>query len=101
MNERGSGLGRIVSSGVDREMFGPMDGVREHSEGSYPVELYREPDNGRLVVRAWNECGNNYTDVDLFDLIEWPSANPSILGESWSITKRGSDNILPDSSEPI
>jgi hypothetical protein len=44
-----------------------LEGVREYVEGA-TVELWRHPKNGRLVVRAWNECGNNYTDVDLFDL---------------------------------
>jgi hypothetical protein len=24
-----------------------------------------------VVVRAYNECGNRYTDVDLLGLIEW------------------------------
>ena len=26
---------------------------------------------GRVVVRAFNECHNNYTDVDLDDLLLW------------------------------
>ena len=41
--------------------------VREHTE-RLDVELWLNP-NYRLVVRAYNECGNNYTDVDLFDLL--------------------------------
>jgi hypothetical protein len=43
--------------------------VREHSEGD-TVELWVNR-NGRLVIRAFNECHNNHTDVDLADLLEW------------------------------
>jgi hypothetical protein len=53
-----------------------LDGVREYSEGDV-VELWRDDDTGRLVIRARNECGNNSTTVDLFDLLEWMSAGPS------------------------
>lgn len=42
--------------------------VREHCEG-FPVELWLR--SGRLVVRCSNECGNNYTDLDLGDLLDW------------------------------
>jgi hypothetical protein len=56
----------------------PMEGVREHSEG-LAVELLPYGAEGRLVIRAWNECGNNYTNVDLGDLIEWLRAGPRIL----------------------
>jgi hypothetical protein len=45
-----------------------MDGVREHGE-SYPVEIWRYGKDRRLVVRALNQGGNNYTNVDLLDLI--------------------------------
>lgn len=45
-----------------------MEGVREYNE-ELPVELWRV--NGRLVVRALNEGGNNGTEVDLLDLVEW------------------------------
>jgi hypothetical protein len=51
-----------------------MAGVREHSE-HFPVELWRN--HGRLVIRAYSECGNNATDLDLFDLVVWLSSGPS------------------------
>lgn len=47
--------------------------VREHTEGDV-VELWWGS-QGRIVVRAWNECHNNYTDVDLFDLLAWIECN--------------------------
>ncbi|GAA3895717.1 hypothetical protein GCM10022276_13470 [Sphingomonas limnosediminicola] len=50
-----------------------MHGVREYSEG-LPVELRRH--EGRLVLRAFSECGNRYTDVDLLDVIEWCKNGP-------------------------
>lgn len=46
-----------------------LPSVREYTEGE-PVELWVGT-NGRVVLRAWNECRNNYTDVDLFDLLDW------------------------------
>ena len=46
-----------------------LSGVREYSEG-YPVEVWLRED-GRVVVRAFNECGNNRTDIDLLDLLAW------------------------------
>jgi hypothetical protein len=52
-----------------------MEGVREHGEG-FPVELRRDPRSGRLLIRAFNECGNNYTDVDLGDLVGWLQSGP-------------------------
>ncbi len=58
----------------------PLGGMREHNE-KMPVELWRVH-GGRLVVRAWNECGNNATDVDLLDLLEWVRCAPKdILGD--------------------
>src|SRR5258705_8225184 len=50
-----------------------LNGVREHSEGD-PLELWRDDESGRLVIRASNECGNNSTRVDLWDLLDWLSA---------------------------
>jgi hypothetical protein len=44
-----------------------LNGVREYAEG-LDVELWRNQ-RGRLIVRAYNECGNAYTNVDLLDLI--------------------------------
>lgn len=48
-----------------------LDGVREYSEG-WDVELWRSRE-GRLIVRAYNEGHNNYTNVDLIDLLRWLS----------------------------
>ena len=47
-----------------------MVGVREYAEG-YPVELGRDDESGRLVIRATNECGCNCTDIDLQDIVAW------------------------------
>ena len=44
---------------------------------SEPVRLVRRPYNGRLVIRAMNEGGNSYTDVDLLDLMEWLQWGPA------------------------
>jgi hypothetical protein len=52
-----------------------MAGVREHSEG-YPVELRRNAETGRLAIVARNEGGHNFTEVDLFDLIDWLRQGP-------------------------
>ncbi len=51
-----------------------LGGVREYTE-NYPVALWRRPD-GRLVVVAKNEGGNNNTVIDLFELIEWLRIGP-------------------------
>ena len=51
-----------------------LDGVREHGEHE-AVELWYGR-AGRVVIRAYNEGGNNFTDVDLGDLLAWSSANP-------------------------
>lgn len=52
-----------------------MAGVREHDEG-FPVELCRDEKTERLVIRAFNEGGNNCTSVDLLDLVAWLQAGP-------------------------
>jgi len=51
-----------------------MVGVREYGE-SKPVELWRDDETGRLVIRASNECGNNSTSVDLFELLDWVASD--------------------------
>lgn len=49
----------------------PLTGVKEYAEG-LDVELVRSPlTDGRLAIRALNECGNNETIVDLWDLVDW------------------------------
>jgi hypothetical protein len=52
------------------DVLAEMKGVREYIDGS-PVELVRRQQNGRLVIRAYNEGGNSHTDVDFMDLVEW------------------------------
>ena len=52
-------------------------GVREYGEGLFPVELWRTGPLGRLIIRAYNECGNNYTDVDLLDILKWLEKGPA------------------------
>jgi len=54
-----------------------MNRVREYGEGSN-VELWRLA-NGRVAIRAYNECGSNYTEIDLIDLVQWLEANDSGL----------------------
>lgn len=43
--------------------------VREWVE-DMPVELWVNR-GGRLVLRAYNECGHNSTEIDVFDLLDW------------------------------
>jgi hypothetical protein len=52
-----------------------MTGVREYVEGN-TVELVRNQDNGRLIVRAYNEGGLNFTEIDLFDLLSYLQEGP-------------------------
>ncbi len=62
------------------EVCAHMDGVREYAEG-YAVDLMRDPDAGRLVIRATNEGGHNVTHVDLLDLLGWLRMRyPNLLG---------------------
>lgn len=57
-------------------MICEMEGVREDGEG-FPVLLRRDSKSGRLLIRAFNECGNNYTDVDFGDLVDWLQSGPN------------------------
>jgi hypothetical protein len=52
-----------------------MESVRERT-GGHPVELWRNSESGRLVIRAKNESGNNVTEVDLWDVIQWFTGGP-------------------------
>jgi hypothetical protein len=52
-----------------------MQGVREYQEGD-TVQLWRVGESGRLVVRAYNECGNRVVDIDLWDILDWLQAGP-------------------------
>lgn len=56
-----------------------LGGVCEYNEGE-AVELWLNSD-GRAVVKAYNECGNNYTAIDLRDLLDWVSGNMDPLAE--------------------
>lgn len=52
-----------------------MGGVREYCEG-FPVEPWRDEDNGRLVIKVVNEGSFNGVLVDLWDLLDRISAGP-------------------------
>jgi hypothetical protein len=62
----------------DETQIAVLTGVREHVE-RLPVELWWR--NGRLVVRAYNECGNNYTDIDWGDLLAWAATGSAPVGD--------------------
>lgn len=61
-----------------------MSGVREYGDGS-TVRLVRMVETGRLAIQAFNEGGNNSTQVDLWDLLEWLNSGPGerAAGEPW------------------
>ena len=46
-----------------------LPGIREWGEGM-PVELWLN-EEGRIVLKAWNEAGHNSTQIDVFDFLEW------------------------------
>ena len=52
-----------------------MEGVREYA-GSDAVELWRNDENGQLVVRAYNEGGYSGVEIDLLDLVHWLQSGP-------------------------
>lgn len=45
-----------------------MDSVVERME-PYPAELWCV--DGRMFIRAYNEGGNNYTELPMLELIKW------------------------------
>lgn len=53
-----------------------MEGVREYAEG-LPVELLRDKETGRPLIRAFNEAGHNCTEIDLLDLLAWLGRSPT------------------------
>jgi hypothetical protein len=57
--------GRLLTKALTK--LATLDAVRERTDGD-PVELWLTGE-GRVVIRAYNECGNAYTEVDLFDLL--------------------------------
>ena len=50
-----------------------MKGVREYVEAA-SVELWRLA-NGRVAIRAYNECGSSHTEIDFVDLLQWLETN--------------------------
>lgn len=60
---------------MKRDVLAVMKGVREYIEGT-PVELVRRQQNGRVVIRAYNEGGNSYVDIDFMDLVDWLKLGP-------------------------
>ncbi len=60
-----------------------MSDVTEYAEG-FDVELVQgniHSQRGRWIVKAWNEGGNNTTEVDVEQLVAWLKANrPDLLG---------------------
>ena len=59
----------MAATGRRLTKIGTLEDVRELTEGA-PVELWMS-ETGKVVVRAFNECGNNYTEVDLLGLLKW------------------------------
>ncbi len=53
---------------MEAQLIRRLDRVREYAE-DMPVELCRLS-TGRLVIRASNEGGHNFTAVDLEDLLD-------------------------------
>ena len=53
--------------------------IREYSE-EMRVEILFSEEHKRWIVKALNEGGYNWTQVDLIDLIEWIKINkPELL----------------------
>ena len=46
-------------------------------EIGFNVELRRDC-SGRVVVRAYNEAGYNWTEIDLWDLVSWLKNGPEL-----------------------
>jgi hypothetical protein len=64
------------SERLDGALLFVLDGVREYTEGA-PVEIRRNVSNGRLMVTAYNEGGNNNVQIDFLDLIAWLKKGPT------------------------
>jgi hypothetical protein len=62
--------------GRDEVKIATLPGVREYNERE-PVELWFR--GGRVTLRAFNECHNNYTDVDLDDLLTYLQSRPDCV----------------------
>lgn len=61
---------------IDVDVVAELVGVREYVEGS-SVLLVRNQQNGRLMIRAYNEGGQNFTEIDLFDLLSYLREGPT------------------------
>lgn len=66
--------------------------VREYGDRE-PVEIWNNSE-GRLIIRAYNEGGNNSTDVDLIDLLEWAKQSPIVTAAEDSGRGPPNDNIV-------
>lgn len=72
--ERGADLAGHITVGEDG-FIAAMAGVRGGEPG-LSVQLWRK--GGRLVVRAYNQAGYDFTEIDLGDLQEWLKANADV-----------------------
>lgn len=57
-----------------------LPSVREYVAGE-AVEIWLKR-SGRIAVRAYNECGNNFTEIDLIDLLDWIGSIPTRIAQS-------------------
>jgi hypothetical protein len=48
--------------------------IREYCEDVQSAEIVRH-ENGRMVIKAYNEGGHNCTCVDLIDVLAWVFIN--------------------------
>ena len=62
-----------------------MEGVRGGDTG-FPVQLYRDEETGRLVIRGINEGGFACVDIDLRDLARWFGLDPDAI--EFAVTTR-------------
>ena len=54
-----------------------MKGVIEYTgDGHYQIELVKYTGTNTLVIRSYNECGNNHVDIDFDSIVEWIKLNP-------------------------
>jgi hypothetical protein len=67
-----------------------MKGVREHGEAA-EVELWRLA-NGRIAIRAYNECGSSSTEIDFIDILQWLETNRARLREGDLLPADPSEN---------
>ena len=51
-----------------------MKGVTEYCE-NMGVYLDYETESNREIIRAYNEAGYNWTEIDLLELLEWSAKN--------------------------